>query len=33
MDIIYEDKNMLIVNKPAGVLTQSNRSFDKDLTS
>ncbi len=33
MDIIYEDKNMLIVNKPSGVLTQSNRSFDKDLTS
>ncbi len=33
MEIIYEDKNILIVNKPAGVLTQSNRSFDKDLTS
>lgn len=33
MDIIYEDSNMIIVNKPAGVLTQSNRSFDKDLTS
>lgn len=33
MNIIYEDSDMLIVNKPAGVLTQSNRSFDKDLTS
>lgn len=33
MDIIYEDSDMLIVNKPAGVLTQSNRSFDRDLTS
>lgn len=33
MNIIYEDSDVLIVNKPAGVLTQSNRSFDKDLTS
>ncbi|GEM_PF-63104 len=33
MRIIYEDDNQLIVYKEAGVLTQSARSFDIDLTS
>ena len=27
--IIYEDTEKLIVEKPAGVLTQSARSFDR----
>ena len=31
MKIIYEDTEKLIVEKPAGVLTQSARSFDTDL--
>ena len=31
--IIYEDTEKLIVEKPAGVLTQSARSFDTDLVS
>ena len=30
---IYEDTEKLIVEKPAGVLTQSARSFDTDLVS
>ena len=33
LDIIYEDKNMIVVNKPAGQLVQSGRSFELDLTS
>lgn len=33
MKIIYEDAEKLIVEKPAGVLTQSARSFDTDLVS
>ena len=33
MKIIYEDTEKLIVEKPAGVLTQSARSFDTDLVS
>ena len=31
--IIYEDTEKLIVEKPAGVLTQSARSFDTDIVS
>jgi predicted GNAT family N-acyltransferase len=31
--IIYEDAEKLIVEKPAGMLTQSARSFDTDLVS
>lgn len=31
--IIYEDQNKIIVFKPAGVLTQSGKSFDADLVS
>lgn len=33
LDIIYEDRNMIVVNKPAGQLVQSGRSFELDLTS
>ena len=33
MKIIYEDAEKLIVEKPAGMLTQSARSFDTDLVS
>lgn len=33
MDIIYEDKNKLIVYKPAGQLVQSAKGFELDLTS
>ena len=33
MKFIYEDAEKLIVEKPAGVLTQSARSFDTDLVS
>lgn len=33
MKIIYEDAEKLIVEKPAGILTQSARSFDTDLVS
>lgn len=33
LDIIYEDKNMIVVNKPAGQFVQSGRSFELDLTS
>lgn len=33
MKIIYEDNEKIIVYKPAGKLTQGNRSFDVDLTS
>ena len=28
LDIIYEDRNMIVVNKPAGQLVQSGRSFE-----
>ncbi len=30
IDIIYEDDNILVINKPAGVLSQSNSSESKD---
>lgn len=30
-DIVYEDGNIIICNKPAGVASQSDRSFDADL--
>lgn len=33
LNIVYEDTKKLIVYKPAGVLTQSARSFDVDLVS
>jgi 23S rRNA pseudouridine1911/1915/1917 synthase len=33
MNIIYEDQKKIIVNKPAGKLTQGAKSFDLDLTS
>lgn len=33
MDIVYENNKFIIINKPAGKLTQGNRSFDVDLTS
>lgn len=31
--IIYEDNNIIIYHKPAGMLVQSDRSFDVDLVS
>lgn len=31
--IVYEDDEMIILNKPAGVLSQSDKSFDVDLVS
>lgn len=31
--IIYEDKNIIIFNKPSGMLVQSDRSFDVDAVS
>lgn len=33
MNIIYEDSNIIVVEKEAGKLTQSGKSFDLDLTS
>lgn len=33
MKIIYEDNNQIIVWKPAGMLTQSGKSFDTDVVS
>lgn len=33
MKIIYEDHNKIIVWKPAGMLTQSGKSFDTDVVS
>lgn len=33
LDIIYEDKEMIVCNKPAGVLAQSDRSFAVDMVS
>ena len=33
MDIVFEDKDKIIVNKPAGQLTQSGKNFDLDLVS
>ena len=33
LDIIYEDKDKIVVNKPAGQLSQSGKSFDLDLVS
>ncbi len=32
MEIIYEDKKMMIVRKEAGKLSQSGKSFERDLT-
>lgn len=32
-NIIFEDDNIIVCNKPAGMLVQSNRSFDVDLVS
>lgn len=29
--IVYEDNNIIICNKPAGMLSQSDRSFSRDL--
>lgn len=31
--IIYEDKNIIVFHKPAGMLVQSDRSFDVDVVS
>lgn len=33
MNIIYEDSDKILINKPAGQLTQSSKSFDLDLVS
>lgn len=33
MDIVYEDKDKIILNKPAGQLSQSGKSFEMDLVS
>lgn len=33
LNVIYEDKDKIIVNKPAGQLSQSDRGFDMDLVS
>ena len=33
LNVIYEDKDKIIVNKPAGKLSQSARGFDMDLVS
>lgn len=33
MNIIYEDSDKILINKPAGQLTQSGKSFDLDLVS
>lgn len=33
MNIIYEDKDKIIVNKPSGQLSQSGKNFDLDLVS
>lgn len=33
LDIIFEDKDMLVINKAAGQLSQSGKSFDKDIVS
>jgi 23S rRNA pseudouridine1911/1915/1917 synthase len=33
MNILFEDKEKLILNKEPGVLTQSDKSFDRDLVS
>lgn len=32
LDIVFENDRMIIVNKPAGVLTQSSKSLEPDLT-
>ena len=32
-DIVYEDDNIIVCNKKAGVASQSERSFANDLTS
>lgn len=31
--IVYEDNNIIICNKPAGVASQSDKTFEKDLLS
>lgn len=33
MDIVYEDKDKIILNKLAGQLSQSEKSFEMDLVS
>lgn len=33
INIVYEDNDIIVCNKPAGMLVQSNRSFDVDLVS
>ena len=33
LNIIYEDKDIIIVNKPSGQLSQGARGFDLDLVS
>jgi len=33
IDIAYEDDNVIVVNKPAGVASQSEKGFEKDLMS
>ena len=33
LNVIYEDKDKIIVNKPAGQLSQRARGFDMDLVS
>lgn len=33
MDMVYEDKDKIILNKPAGQLSQSGKSFEMDIVS
>ncbi len=33
LDIVYQDNNVIICNKPVGVASQSERSFSQDLLS
>ena len=33
MDILYEDKDKIILNKPAGQLSQRAKTFDMDIVS
>ena len=33
MDMVYGDKDKIILNKPAGQLSQSGKSFEMDLVS
>ncbi len=33
IEILYEDNHLLVVNKPANILSQANKSLDNDLLS